>query len=169
MKYNVFCLFCFLLLCVCVKSLLSNTGVVNLFLSKPSDVSVFLSSCLFARAVSCCNTYELETECPNLFNKPVTLAEPVQCLAVVASVTCFGVGFSPLMIRTQYLGRLRPISSPNFHFQCPLTHQRLVLLQVQWCMPLCLTNQLGQNFSSLVCEICSIRWPNLSQGSTVRL
>ena len=102
------------------------------FLSKPSGVSVFLSSCLFAKAVSCCNSYEVETECPNPFNKSITLVEPVQCLTVIASATCFGVGSPPpLMIRTQYLGRLRPISSQNFHFQCPHTHQRLVLLQVQ--------------------------------------
>ena len=31
------------------------------FWSNPSGVSVFLFSCLFARAVLCCNTYEVET------------------------------------------------------------------------------------------------------------
>ena len=65
------------------------------FLSKPTGVNVFLSSCLFARAVSCCNSYEVETECPNPFNKSITLVEPVQCLTVIASATCFGVGSPP--------------------------------------------------------------------------
>ena len=53
-----------------------KSGKFVVFFSKPSGVtvSVFLSSCLFARVVSCCNMYELETECPNPFKKSITLA-----------------------------------------------------------------------------------------------
>ena len=141
------------------------------FLSKLSGVSVFLSSCLFARAVSCCNTYELEIECPNPFNKSFTLVEPVQCLTVIASATCFGVGFlpHPLDDKNTISWQTETNFFSKLSFSLSTYSLKTVWLQVQWCMPLCWTNQLGQSFSCLVCDICSIRWPNLSQGSTVRL